>query len=105
MVTLLAIDAGCDRGADIAKFIGVDAAAVTRLLDRLSDSEWIGRCDYEGDRRSRRITLSSKALEKLPRLRRIASQLEARLEEGLSAAEKRGLMDQLKALCVRAEKL
>jgi MarR family transcriptional regulator for hemolysin len=103
MAALLAIDAGGERASDVAEHMGVDAAAVTRLLDRLADAGLIGRCAFEGDRRSRRLSLTEKAAALLPRLKAAAADVDAALEQGLQPGERDTLIRLLKALSVRAE--
>jgi MarR family transcriptional regulator for hemolysin len=105
MAALLAIDGGAERAADVADYMGVDAAAVTRLLDRLADAGLIGRCAFEGDRRSRRISLTERAQGLLPRLKQAAADLETALGAGLGQGERESLIQNLKALSARADQL
>ena len=105
MAALLAVDGGCARAADVAEYMGVDAAAVTRLLDRLAEAGLVERCELEGDRRSRKISLSPTALALLPKLRAVGEEVDGLLSEGLSNAKKQELMAALKALTHRAEQL
>ena len=105
MAALLLVDDGCERGADLAKFMGVDAAAVTRLLDRLAEAGWLQRGEMEGDRRCRLIHLSKNAKDLVPKLRALAVKVEQELGKGMSATEKALLIRQLKALAEAAEKL
>lgn len=105
MAALLAIHAGAERGADVAEHMGVDAAAVTRLMDRLHEAGLIGRCDMEGDRRSRKLSLSPQALALLPKLQKAAAELDQRLAEGLNGAQKKELMQTLKRLSEKADAL
>jgi MarR family transcriptional regulator for hemolysin len=105
MAALLALARGCPRAADVAGTMGVDAAAVTRLMDRLVEAGLVGRCELKGDRRSRRIELSPKALALLPHLQAVAAEAEAQLSEGLSPVKKAALIRTLMALTARAEGL
>jgi DNA-binding MarR family transcriptional regulator len=105
MAALLALGCGCGRAADVAEHMGVDAAAVTRLMDRLAEAGLVGRCELAGDRRARRIDLTPKAQALLPRLRAVADDAEARMAQGLSPAQKKALIARLKALTERAENL
>jgi DNA-binding MarR family transcriptional regulator len=105
MAALLAMDGGCERGTDLAKVMGVDAAAVTRLLDRMAEAGFISRCELQGDKRSRKLSLSPKALGLLPKLRKASAEMEAGLAQSLSAGEKAILISQLKGLVDQAEKL
>jgi DNA-binding MarR family transcriptional regulator len=105
MVALLALAAGCSRASDVARHMGVDAAAVTRLMDRLIDAGLVGRMEPKGDRRSRSIELTPKALALLPELQAVAAQAERQLGRGLSSSQKAALIATLKALTRRAEQL
>jgi DNA-binding MarR family transcriptional regulator len=105
MAALLALGGGCERGTDLAKLMGVDAGAVTRLLDRLAEAGFISRCEVKGDKRSRKLSLSPRALALLPQLRQVSAEMEAGLSSSLSAGEKAVLIAQLKGLVDQAEKL
>lgn len=105
MAALLALSQGAERATDLAAVMGVDAAAVTRLLDRLAEQGLVERCEIKGDRRARRIELSAKARALLPALQEAADGMGRDLEAGLSAAQKRALIKTLKALTERAETL
>ena len=105
MAALLALSSGCERGTDLAKVMGVDAAAITRLLDRMADAGFISRCEIKGDRRSRKLNLSPAATLLLPALRKASAEVEVGLTAHLSAEEKVILIAQLKGLVAQAEKL
>jgi MarR family transcriptional regulator for hemolysin len=105
MAALLLVDAGCERGADLAREMGVDAAAVTRLLDRLANDGWLKRSEMEGDRRCHLLHLSKKALDLVPKLQSLAVKMEQELGKAMSVGEKELLIRQLKALSEAAEKL
>jgi DNA-binding MarR family transcriptional regulator len=105
MAALLALGTGCERGTDLAKLMGVDAAAVTRLLDRMAEGGYINRCEIEGDRRSRKLSLTPKAEALLPVLRQVSAEMETGLTQSLSAGEKAVLIAQLRGLVAQAEKL
>jgi DNA-binding MarR family transcriptional regulator len=105
MAALLLVSDGRERGADLAKAMGVDAAAVTRLLDRLAKGGWLQRGEMKGDRRSHLLHLSEKAVKLTPKLKALALKMEQELGKSMSAAEKALLIRQLKALSALAEKL
>lgn len=105
MAALVAVDGGCERAADLAKEMGVDAAAVTRLLDRLAQDGWLERGEMHGDKRCRLLHLSPKAKGLAPKLRALAAKVDQDLSQDLSPGEKAILIQQLKALTERAEKL
>jgi MarR family transcriptional regulator for hemolysin len=96
---------GAERATDLAEKMGVDAAAVTRLLDRLADAGLVERCALEGDRRARRIELSTKAKGLLSEIDARVADVESAMEKGLSAADKKALLKALKDLTERAESL
>lgn len=95
---------GAERATDLAETMGVDNAAVTRLLDRLVEAGLVERCALEGDRRARRIELSQKALGLLPQIDQRFKDVEAAIEKDLSAAERKALLKALRELTARAEK-
>jgi DNA-binding MarR family transcriptional regulator len=105
MAALVAVDGGCERAADLAKVMGVDAAAVTRLLDRLADAGWLQRGEMHGDKRCRHLHLSKKASALAPKLRALADELDQQLTQSLSPGERAVLIQQLKALTEAAEEL
>lgn len=105
MAALLALDAGADRATDLAKVMGVDNAAVTRLLDRLAAAGLLERCELKGDRRAKRLSLSPRGRALLPELKAVAAAVEARMGKGLKPAEKERLIETLKALTRTAEAL
>jgi DNA-binding MarR family transcriptional regulator len=105
MAALLAVHDGCERGVELAQVMGVDAAAVTRLLDRLADAGWLVRGEMHGDRRCRHIHLSPKATALVPQLKALAAKVDQELTQALSPGEKAILIQQLKALTEIAEKL
>jgi MarR family transcriptional regulator for hemolysin len=96
---------GAERATDLADKMGVDNAAVTRLLDRLAEAGWVERCAVKDDKRARRIELSAKARGKLDAVEAVFRDVEAAIEKGLGAAEKKALLKALRELTERAEKV
>jgi MarR family transcriptional regulator for hemolysin len=105
MAALLALGSGADRATDLAGVMGVDNAAVTRLLDRLAAGGWVERCELKGDRRAKRLALSDKARALLPRLKSLSASVEAKMSRALSPEQKKELVATLKALTRAAEAL
>ena len=105
MAALVAVDGGCERAADLAKVMGVDAAAVTRLLDRLAQDGWLERGEMHGDRRCRHLHLSVKAKALTPKLRALSEKVERELTASMSTGEKAQLIQLLKGLTEQAEKI
>ena len=105
MAALLAVDGGAERAADLAQVMGVDAAAITRLMERMGEAGLVSRCELKGDRRSRRISLSDKARGLLPRLRAAAAELDQEMGKGLGPQELAALKERMQALAAKAERL
>ena len=105
MIALIEVAGGCERAADLAKTMGVDAAAVTRLLDRLAEDGWLERGEMHGDRRCRHLHLSAKATALVPKLRALSEKVEKALTVPLSPGERAAFIQQLKALTEQAEKI
>jgi DNA-binding MarR family transcriptional regulator len=95
---------GSERATDLAAAMGVDNAAVTRLLERLDEAGLVERCALEGDKRARRLSLSAKAKGLMERLDRVFEEVETAIETGMSAAEKKALLKTLRDLTTRAER-
>ncbi len=76
-----------DTASELAKALAVDAAVVTRLLDRLETKGLVRREPDPSDRRSNRIELTEQALALVPRLRPLVSKNNAKFLQGLSKEE------------------
>ena len=84
--------------ADLSRLIGIDAGAITRLLDRLEAKGLIVRKWGVPDRRSVTIELTDQAKELAPVLRKIAEINEEKFTEGLSPQEKEQLKVKIKRI-------
>ncbi len=105
MAALMGIESGEERAADLASLMGVDAAAVTRLLDRMADLELIERCELKGDKRARRLDLSTKAKALLPKIKKIADEVDKEMIKGMGEKEQDALIKVLKEMTQKAEKI
>lgn len=76
-----------DTPSDLARVLPVDAAAVTRLLDRLEAKGLICRKPHSHDRRSVRVELTKRGRALVPKLRPLIDKNNANFLEGLSRAE------------------
>jgi DNA-binding MarR family transcriptional regulator len=76
---------------DIARFIDIDAGALTRLIDRLVAKDLIRRVPAPGDRRSLHLELTDKALGIMPELSKRAATNEEAFFGGLTGREQRRL--------------
>ena len=73
--------------AEIAGFLGVDGAAVTRHLDRLEDRGLIKRKPSATDRRSIEIDLAPEGVQTVRRGRADSKATNEKFTDGLTAAE------------------
>jgi len=81
--TLLAIHQGDRQPAAIARALGVNPAAVTRLVDQLVRKGYVRRSRTDGDRRFLSIELTEKAERDLPTLQSAAHRADLLLTKGL----------------------
>jgi len=105
MAALIAIESGEERAADLASLMGVDAAAVTRLMDRMAEAELIERCALKGDKRARQLKLSAKAKELLPKIKKVADDVDKEMIKGMSEKELEALITALRDMTQKAEKI
>jgi MarR family multiple antibiotic resistance transcriptional regulator len=104
---LMAITEGAAKPSDIAAALDVDAAAITRILDRMGEKGLLSRCDSlrKEDRRFVALELSEAGKALVPRLRKAAEDLEGRLLQGLSAAKRRELLETMTVLYQKARSM
>ncbi len=81
--TLLAIRQGARQPAEIARAMGVDPAAVTRLVDQLVRKGYVRRSRGGDDRRALFVELTEKAASELPTLQSASHRADALLTMGL----------------------
>ena len=82
----------CDSGeagtpSELARALAVDAAVVTRLLDRLEAKGLVCREPHPDDRRSTCVELTEQARALVPKLRPIISKNNAKFLHGLNETE------------------
>lgn len=70
---------------ELARFMGVEAPTLVRLLDRLAAEGFVVRRSVPGDRRANTVHLSTHAHEVLEELNEVAAALRRRLLEGIPA--------------------
>ena len=75
----------------LARTIGVDGAAITRLLDRMEAKGLLARRSHTTDRRSLVIELTSRGRTLAPQLPPLAKRVLERALAGFSAAERKEL--------------
>lgn len=91
------------RPADLAVFLGVDGAAVTRHLDRVEKQGLIKRKPSTSDRRSTDINLTSDGLQVLRRGRAGSRATNKKFNAGLTADEVDSLQSAVRTMLANAE--
>jgi DNA-binding MarR family transcriptional regulator len=81
----------------VPKRIGLDKSTISRMIDRLVHKGLVHRLEGK-DRRSSNITLSSKALEFIPKLAALADENDNTFFQYLTAAEQDNLLNLIKKL-------
>lgn len=95
---LIAIDAGrASTPSELARVIGIDRGAATRLIARLNGKNLVEREENLEDGRSTLLTLSKEAQELMPTLTALSQQVNNEMLALLSPSEGR----QLKVLLAR----
>lgn len=95
---LIAIDAGrASTPTELARAVGIDKGAATRLIARLSAKKLVKRGENLEDGRSTLLTLSAEARELMPTLTALSKQVNNEMLALLSPSEG----SQLKALLAR----
>jgi MarR family transcriptional regulator, organic hydroperoxide resistance regulator len=82
----------------VARFIGIDPGAVSRLVDRLADKGLMTRSPDPGSRRRLRLTLTGAGRALVPDLIRIADQNDEAFFGALPPGERAALMRLLQQL-------
>ena len=85
---------GVNQGG-LAELLDVEPITVCRMVDRLQESDLVERRPDPADRRSWRLFLTAKADELLAHLRPLAQRLEDEALDGVSATQRRALIDTL----------
>ncbi len=102
---LVAIEAGAKSPGELAQQLGVDAAAATRLLDRLADAGLIERSTKETDRRCVEIKMTDKGVALFPTLVPLAQSVDVDLVKGLGPKDRAAFLKHLQELSAKAATL
>lgn len=78
---------GITTPSDLAKFLGIDRAAVTRLLDKLVAQDLVSRGQKETDRRSISLQVTSKGAALAVELSKESKAVNAQFSNGLNNEE------------------
>jgi DNA-binding MarR family transcriptional regulator len=90
--------------AGLAKFLGIDAAAITRHLDRIESRSLIQREPRASDRRSIDICLTRKGTDAVRRGRSGSAATNRKFTKGLSPTEVDHLRSTMQKMLANAEK-
>lgn len=89
--------------SDLAGRVGIEAATLVSLLDRLEAAEWVERRPHPQDRRFKTVHLRDKALPILAELEIIAAQLRRELLGEIDAEELRSGTELLRKIQLKME--
>jgi DNA-binding MarR family transcriptional regulator len=96
---------GAREGAiqqELSADMGVDPSAMVKLIDEIQGAGLAERRRRPGDRRAWEVAITPKGRRTLERGRKLAAQVEDEVLGGLSAAERRQLLDLLRQALVSA---
>lgn len=94
---LMSLDKGMGNTAsELARCVGYDGGAMTRLVDKLVDQGYVLRKACEHDRRVSRLSLTERGREAVKPIREIANDLVCRALSDLSPNEQETLRSLLK---------
>ena len=83
---------------ELAELLGMTRGAISKVLTKLEDKQWIARASDQTDNRVQWITLTSAGQQILPELAQLADDNDAYFFGGLSQAEQATLRNLLKKL-------
>jgi MarR family transcriptional regulator for hemolysin len=86
------------KQSEIAEQLEMQPITLTRLIDKLCDSDWIERRGDDSDRRINRLYLKKAARPLLGKLAGLKSELTATALEGISPPDAQRLLSQLEAI-------
>lgn len=89
---------GCGTAADLARWMNLDRAGVSRVLKQLERVRLVERRPSTHDRRTMRLRLSAKGAALLPKLEAITDSVSEDFLEGFSAADRSRLLRLLSRL-------
>lgn len=79
----------------LARTLGIDGSTMVAMIDRLEENGWLRRQRSEVDRRSHALYLTETGSQLLARLTPLVEAHEAELAQGLSADDKKNLLELL----------
>jgi DNA-binding MarR family transcriptional regulator len=97
VVSILSVNEGINQGG-LAELLEVEPITLGRMVDRLQDAALVERRPDPADRRAWRLFLTDKAQELLVQLRPLALDTIDAAQEGLSLAERDGLITAMQVM-------
>jgi DNA-binding MarR family transcriptional regulator len=97
VVSILSVNEGINQGG-LAELLEVEPITLGRMVDRLQDAALVERRPDPADRRAWRLFLTDKAQELLVHLRPLAHDTIDAAQEGLSQAEREGLITAMQVM-------
>jgi DNA-binding MarR family transcriptional regulator len=77
---------------DLARTMGIDPSTMVKLIDELEEAGLAARRPHPTDRRAREVAITAKGRRLRDKGRQMATQIDAEVLGGLSAAERRELL-------------
>lgn len=82
----------------VAELTGLTRGAISKLIARLLEKQFVTRKEFSGDRRYQQIKLTAKAVVLIPKLAQLADENDQEYFAGLSKKERHKLLELLKKL-------
>ncbi|MET4273519.1 MULTISPECIES: MarR family transcriptional regulator [unclassified Bradyrhizobium] len=86
------------KQSELAELLEVQPITLTRLIDKLCDSDWIERRNDPSDRRVKRLYLKKAGRQLLGRMSGLKSELTANALDGITPADAHRLLTQLETI-------
>ena len=97
VISILSVNEGINQGG-LAELLEVEPITLGRMVDRLQDAALVERRPDPADRRAWRLFLTDKAQEQLVQLRPLALDTIDAAQQGLSQAERDGLIAAMRVM-------
>lgn len=97
VISILSVNEGINQGG-LAELLEVEPITLGRMVDRLQDAALVERRPDPADRRAWRLFLTDKAQELLVHLRPLALDTIDAAQDGLSQAERDGLITAMQVM-------
>lgn len=102
---ILLVQGEADSVLEIARRIGIDKAAASRLVDRLKRRGWIRLVRATRDRRRLKLDLTAEGRRQAEQFERLSERLVREMERGVTAHERRSIQTGLSRVLANLEAL